>query len=128
MNGSHRLKYSIAVGVNAADAPCLPSTHEQATQCNGDHGATPCKSQKWYRTPVANKVTCDSMLERLCNSSKAANSKQCGSCTEEVANANKLSYVGCTDALIGSWCNSSATSGSGVGSGVGSPRGPRKKV
>ena len=87
-------------------APCVPIVQETVRQCDGDQGSTPCKSQRWFPTPVADGPACSRELQLLCAVERTKG--ECQACADVAANWNKLRLVGCTDALVAGLCNSSA--------------------
>ena len=110
-NATHVLQYPARFGMNASTAPCQPIPPETAADCVDDAGRKKCQSQRWYPTPVADKVACARELQVLCAKQRSAGpAAACRSCADVAANWNKLRLVGCTDTLVASLCNSSGGS------------------
>jgi hypothetical protein len=106
-NATHFLQYHVLIGMNASTAPCVPIVQETESQCSGQM----CQSQRWYPTPVSDKVACSHELHALCAEQRSVGHLgSCQACADIAANWNKLRVVGCTDALVASICTSSGGS------------------
>ena len=102
---THYLEYPTRVGMNASTAPCISTVRETAQECGKGGTVIPCKSQRWFPTPVADKSACAHELEALCAAERTEGSAKCQACADNVpANWNKLRIVGCTNTLVTGLC------------------------
>eukprot|EP01048_Picozoa_sp_COSAG05_P019629 COSAG05_NODE_3124_length_2306_cov_1.653829_2_plen_157_part_00 len=99
----HYLEYPVRVEMNESTAPCVSVVRETAQERGGDK-VLPCKSQRWFLTPVADKGACAHELEALCAAERTEGSAKCQACADVPANWNKLRIVGCTDTLVTGLC------------------------
>lgn len=103
-NATHYLQYHALVGMNESTAPCAPVVPETAQECGTGTTTAPCRSQKWFPTPVADKAACSHELSTLCSAEKAQGARQCQACAGIAGHWNKLRIVGCTDLIVAGLC------------------------